>query len=104
MPFDPFDREYLLEHFNRHGADFGAATPEEYEAMADEFMYGERLAETRECTRPRPVPRMICRYSTETEEYGVKREGEYLVTYFIPVPGDDHRFQTNLEYYRHKCK
>jgi hypothetical protein len=93
-----------LEHFERHGADFGASTPEEYEELADTFMYGELLSSTKECTRPRPSPRTICRYSAETEEYGVKREQGYLVTYFIPVPLVTHRFATNLEYYRHKCK
>jgi pyocin large subunit-like protein len=104
VPFDPFDRDNLLEHFNRHGADFGASTPEEYEALADEFMNGERSQATRECVRQQPVLRMICRYSTATEEYGVKREGAYLVTYFIPQPLEDHQFATNLDYYRHKCK
>jgi pyocin large subunit-like protein len=47
VPFDPFDREYLLQHFERHGADFGATTPEEYEALADRFMDGERSEATR---------------------------------------------------------
>jgi pyocin large subunit-like protein len=104
VPFNPFDREYLLGHFADHGADFGAETPEEYEAMADEFMYGLRGKETKECTRKKPIPKMICRYNTVTEEYGVRREGGYIVTYFIPQPLEDHKFATNLEYYRHKCK
>ena len=103
MPFDRFDRDALLEHFNRHGSDFGASTPEEYEALADTFMFGQKDSDTKECVRPKPVPPITCRYRSRTEEYGVKREA-CIVTYFIPVPLEDHGFSTNLEYYRHKCK
>ncbi len=104
MPFDPFDRDSLLEHFHRHGAEVGASTPDEYEAMADAFLLGERPGEVKECRRPPPKDATICRYSPVTEEYGVKQEGAYIITYFIPVPMVEHRFATNLEYFRHKCR
>jgi pyocin large subunit-like protein len=103
VPFDPFDREYLLLHFEAQGADFGASTPEEYEAMADRFLLGPRSGGTRECVRPRPVSRVICRYRDTTEEYGVKREIGWIVTYFKPDPSV-HGYASNLEYYRERCK
>lgn len=49
MPFRTvYDRD---THFKRHGAEFGAATEVEYEAMADRFMFGPMNADTRDCTR-----------------------------------------------------
>ena len=102
MPFDPFDREYLLEHFEAHGDDFGATSPEEYEAMADRFMSGACPPETKECTRLK-LPRMVCRYNTVTGEYGVMRAGGWLVTYF-KLSTNEHGFASNLEYFRHRCK
>ncbi len=102
VPFDPFDREYLLLHFEAHGDDFGAATPEEYEAMADRFMTQPLSSETKECIRPGP-PRSICRYNIKTEEYGVMRVNGWLVTYFRPSVGE-HGFASNLQYFRHRCK
>jgi len=102
VPFDPFDREYLLLHFEAHGADFGAKTPEEYEAMADRFMAQPKSPEMKECIRQSPFP-TICRYNTLTEEYGVIRVGGWLVTYFKPSIGE-YGFASNLQYFRHRCK
>jgi pyocin large subunit-like protein len=102
VPFDPFDREYLLQHFEAHGEEFGATTPEEYEAMADQFMSQLPSPELRECVRPR-LPRMICRYNMRTGEYGVIREGGWLVTYFKPSVRE-HGFSSNFEYFKHRCK
>lgn len=49
----PFATVYERDiHFKRHGAEFGAATELEYEAMADRFMLGPMNADTRDCTRP----------------------------------------------------
>jgi hypothetical protein len=49
MPFASLYKRAI--HFTRHGAEFGAATPEEYEQMADAFMFGLRDHDTRECFR-----------------------------------------------------
>ncbi len=38
-------------HFQKHGAEFGAATEADYEAMADLFMSGPMNANTKDCTR-----------------------------------------------------
>lgn len=112
MPFDPTDRANLLQHFQDHGKDFGATTPEEYEAMADRFMARTPIVPPLyECTRPN---RMVCRYDSATDEYGVKYSGGYLVTYFKPVaaghlprdlrPIPSHGFRTNMDYFKEKCK
>lgn len=50
MPFaNNFERDL---HFAKHGHKFGAASADEYERMADHFMYGPLDQDTRECTRP----------------------------------------------------
>ncbi len=103
VPFDPYDRENLLLHFEAHGAEFGAQSPEEYEEMADRFMSGQKAPNTRECLRPRPVPRTLCRYNAGTEEYGVKWEHSWIVTYFKPDPAV-HGYASNLDYYRQNCR
>ena len=48
----PFANAYQRDsHFKKHGAEFGAATEVDYEAMADQFMFGPMNADTRDCTR-----------------------------------------------------
>jgi pyocin large subunit-like protein len=49
----PFKNAYERGiHFKKHGADFGAATEVDYEAMADYFMcFGPMNANTQDCTR-----------------------------------------------------
>lgn len=39
-------------HYAKHGHEFGAANPAEYEQLADAFMYGPATPTTHECTRP----------------------------------------------------
>jgi hypothetical protein len=53
MPVVPFSTVMKRDiHFQRHGHEFGVATPEEYERMADTFMLGPLNSDTRECIRP----------------------------------------------------
>lgn len=112
MPFDPHDRADLLQHFAVHCKDIGAATPEDYERMADRFMTHRAVVfPLHECVRANG---MVCRYDSETQEYGVKYSSGYIATYFIPVPAGHlppdkrppgtHGFRTNMDYYRDGCK
>lgn len=39
-------------HFAKHGHEFGARDELEYERLADQFLFGEMNADTRECIRP----------------------------------------------------
>jgi hypothetical protein len=49
----PFASQMLRDiHFRKHGADVGAADAENYEQMAEEFMFGVIDLHTRQCTRP----------------------------------------------------
>ena len=109
MPFDPHDPDYLTKHFEDHGSDFGATTPAEYEAMADNFMSRELIPPMRECVRNNGAR---CRYNPATEEYGVINSWGQLKTYFRPVPcaeqdeNDDsecHGFATNWDYFWFRC-
>ncbi len=50
MPFvNQLERDI---HFAKHGHKFGASNADEYERMADQFMYGPLGQNSRECNRP----------------------------------------------------
>lgn len=91
----------MLEHFADHWDEFGVGTPEEYESLADAFMFSPRGANIEECVRP--DGRGFCRYNPETEEYGTVDGLGFVITYFIPNP-EDHGYRTNLEYFRVRCR
>lgn len=101
-----------MEHFVKHGADLGAHTVDEYEAMADRFMAKPVTSSVHECIRPGGT--MICRYDSSTEEYGTMYIGGYLITYFRPIaaphipgnkrPKNMHGWSTNLAYFQDKCR
>lgn len=73
--------------------------------MADYFMTKPiTTPPTLECTRRN---RILCRYDTQTGEYGTMYVGGWLITYFLPTPGADltkrpprtmHRYRTNVGY------
>jgi pyocin large subunit-like protein len=69
-------------HFLKHGADFGASTAEEYEQMAEEFMFGERDKNTRECTRPNHGQRI--RFDFWSRRFGSAESAvsEHLRTFY----------------------
>ena len=75
----------LLErdiHFARHGHEFGAADPAEYEQLAETFMYGAMAATTHECTRPRGIDRI--RFDFASYHEAVARIAPaFLKTFFI---------------------
>jgi pyocin large subunit-like protein len=87
----------LLDHFARHGADFGASTPAEYEAMADRFLTGDLTEGGLEATRPNSGD--LGRFNPATDEFGVlKSDGLTIKTYYKPDPAV-HGFPTNLDYF-----
>ena len=69
-------------HFARHGHEFGAADPQEYEQMADAFMYGTMAANTHECTRPQGIDRLRCDFGTYHEADACMAP-EFLRTFYI---------------------
>lgn len=112
MPFDRFDPPYVLEHFQRHGHEFGARTVDEYEQMADAFWQRSVFPPLFECTR-RSGAR--CRYDVKTEEYSVLAKWGNVMTYFRPIPceklaadsdeypEDCHEFGSNMQYFLANC-
>jgi hypothetical protein len=69
-PAVPFVSAFELAiHFAKHGAKFGAATPADYEALADAFLTGPMNATTDDCTRPNLVDYL--RFDSSNRHFGL---------------------------------
>lgn len=96
-------RGQLLEHFYHHGAEFDAATPEEYQSLADAFLGGLPPLGVQECARRRNGD--LLRFDPNTQAFGVLSKTGFIRTYFKPVPGLlGHGYRTNLMYWQEECK
>lgn len=89
------DHAKLLDHFSRHGHDFGANAAAAYERQADAFLNGSRAAGVLEKLRSNGDR---IRYNPATEEFGIAKPDGTIRTYFKPDPAL-HGFRTNLDYY-----
>ena len=89
------DQNKLQDHYKRHGKDFGARSPAEYEAQADRFLNGSMRQRTLEKVRPNGD---IVRYNPSTQEFGVVRPDSTIRTYYRPDPAV-HGRPTNLDYF-----
>ena len=89
------DRERLADHYNRHGADFGAKSEAEYQQMADNFLTGPRNSTTLEITRSNGD---VVRYDPASDAFGVVSSNGSIRTYYVPDPGV-HGYPTNLDYF-----
>jgi filamentous hemagglutinin len=96
-----FDPALLPDHFQRHGADFGAASPQEYEAMADQFLGSPLTPPTQECIRRSNSD--ILRFDPITNEFGVLSNNGMIRTYYKPNPWNKKKFPTNLAYFSAEC-
>lgn len=84
MPCVPFHSAMNRDiHFRRHGREFGATSPEEYESMADAFMFGPMDTDTHECVRPNRRLRNRMNFVTIHFGVGKVRDG-ILCTFYIP--------------------
>lgn len=97
VPF--YSAKALQLHFSDHGALLGIEDVSEYEAKADEFMYGPLCHTCYECERPQGGR---ARYNAVTQEYGCVSAHGYVATYMIPEPVC-HNYPTNWEYYLSRC-
>jgi hypothetical protein len=71
--------------FQKHGKEFGLTTPDEYERLADAFMFDAMNVDTHECTRPNGHLRERMDYVTV--HFGVAKVARpVLVTFYIPKP------------------
>ena len=94
------DKELLAQHFDEHHLEFGAATEEEYELLADTFLGSPLDPGAQECIRVSNGD--IIRYNRITDEFGVLSAAGVIRTYFKPNP-IFHRQPTNLDYFRKEC-
>jgi len=90
----------LMEHYNRHGAELGARTPQEYEDLADKFLGGPGTASTHQCVRRNGD---VVRYNPITNELGILSGAGVIKTYFEPDP-NIHGMPTNWDYFKRQCK
>ena len=56
-------------HFQKHGPKLGIATEEEYERLADSFLFGPLAPPTSECTRPNQID--CLRFNDWSSRFGV---------------------------------
>jgi len=89
------DPAKLVDHYMRHGADFGATSAAQYEAMADTFLNGPRGAGVLQRTRRNGD---IVRYDPATQAFGVVKPDGTIRTYYKPDPAV-HGYPTNLDYF-----
>jgi len=105
MPFaDAMERAI---HFVKHGHKFGAATEEEYERMADAFLFGEMHADTSECTRPPCVRSGLIdrlRFGSTSRHFGVAcTQPEFLRTFYPVEPKVIARHGGAPGFFRYEC-
>lgn len=89
------DHAKLQDHFQRHGADFGATTPADYEQQADTFLNGPKSSGVLEKMRSNGD---VVRYNPSTEEFGIVRQDGTIRSYFKPDPAV-HGFPADLDYF-----
>ena len=70
-------------HFARHGHEFGVSSEEEYEHMAESFMFGDMTPPTQECMRPSLVDRL--RFNGRNRHFGVACVVPVFIRTFYPV-------------------
>src|SRR5258708_4716897 len=97
----PFKHLHDLErHFVRHGKEFGAATADEYEELADTFMTDPLPDDVLECARKNGDR---VRFHPKTETFGVLATAGYIATFMIVKPLPSSR-QTSLQYFHSNCQ
>ena len=106
----------LADHFLKHGSDFGAATADDYETLADQFLGGPLGSGVHECTRVRDQDSL--RLSLLDEMFGALTANGMIRTLFKPrlcasFPANQrammryakrcHPYATNLVYFQSEC-
>lgn len=89
------DQGKLLDHFRRHGQDFGAKSAADYEQLADDFLNSPGPTGVVEKIRSNGD---LVRYNPATDEFGIVKPDGTIRTYFKLDPAV-HQFPTNLDYF-----
>ena len=89
-------------HFAKHGHEFGARDELEYERLADQFLFGEMNADTRECIRPNGNDRLRLDYVVV--HFGVACIVPALIRTFYRVKGQTiTRHDGSAGFFRYEC-
>jgi DNA-binding GntR family transcriptional regulator len=96
-------RRQLLEHFDRHAAEFASIPVDEteYENRAREFMEKELVDPVQECIRRRD--RAKIRWDRLTNELGIVSADGFLQTYHV-LDWRYHSLSTNRAYFKKECE
>ena len=89
------DEAKLIDHFMRHGADFGAKSAAAYAKQADSFLTGSVSKDVLQKVRANGD---VVRFNQSTNEFGVLSSNGSIKTYFKPEPSV-HGKGTNLDYF-----
>lgn len=89
-----------MRHFAKHKRDFGVATADEYEQLADEFLGGPLKGTMLEGEAKHGGK---IRYDTKDDVFGALTEDGRIKTYFKPKPAE-HGAASNLEYFKRQRK
>ena len=102
MPFcNPHERHI---HFAKHGHKFSAADPDEYERMADTFLFGPTADDAQDCIRRNNGDRV--RFGFMTHYEGVVNRGavpECIRTFYPVSPPTIARHGGEAGYFAHEC-
>lgn len=101
MPF--VDKMRRDTHFERHGREFGASTPAEYEALADAFMHGAMDQQTRECNRPNGRDRL--RFRDTDRAFGCARTASMIIrTFYLVARNVIANHGGTVQYFQAECQ
>jgi hypothetical protein len=89
------DPATLADHFARHGADFGATSPDEYAAQASSFLQRSQAEGLPTKIDSRGVIRT---YDPNTNEFGAFNASGTTRTYYAPDPAV-HGYASNWDYW-----
>jgi filamentous hemagglutinin len=95
------NQQLLNDHFNDHGMEVGATTPQEYEQYASGFLTGPLQPSMEEGIRASDGS--LLRFDNVTQEFGVLGSDGNIVTYFIPDPAI-HGQPTNFDYFQQQLR
>ena len=94
----------LQIHFDKHGYKFGLipGQEDEYERMADDFLFGEMVGTMRECFRPDGIDRL--RFCFLREFFGVACVmPEYIRTFYPPENDTLAKHGGRAPFFRYEC-
>ena len=99
----PFENDWERDtHFVKHGQEFGAVSAEEYERMADAFMFNAIEFDARECIRPQCEDRI--RFGFTTYRLGVAcLAPQFIRTFHVVRPRTVRSHRDSAGYFSWQC-